>query len=625
LKENRQLSINYFGASDIGLVRTENQDCFGKFPNDNSNMYQPKGVLFVVADGMGGHSGGKEASQTAVDVVSKEYYSFSSEVISSALLYAFKTANFKINRSSQDSLQFRKKGTTCSALVIENDKAHIAHVGDSKIYKISDGNIIQFTNDHTEVGEMVRKKILSEEEAKNHPSKSVLIRAMGIEADLEVDLIENILITGGDSFVLCSDGLAKVSPEEIKQIVLDNSEETACKKLIALANERGGHDNVTVQVVKIISNDIEVVPQGKTVVKNNNNKLYIIFISIVVITLIALLGLVFQKEIMSLFSKKSNTEVDKTLIEDNVISTDDSEMMLVKADEFLQEGNLDSALVLYNLILIQNPLHVSALNGKEQVITKYILLGNEALTGNRTDDALLNFKKAFALEPNDKELYNKIMAIQKTDQTTVKDNKKPLENKNQQKVQNNNQSIQESNNESLLSFSSINLNEWDHSGMTEHDFKSKGKGFLFLNTNKSKKLIYKQPMEDIDINVNLRFDDHPNSKAGVIVGYNKAEHDGIEYYYLFSVNSAGNYSLLRIMDGKDDILVTGKQNLDTSKKVFYLKIKCLGPWIMLYNDNKLLESYLSSDFISGRFGLYADSNSQVEFEDLIINSAFEKK
>jgi len=625
LKEEKQLSINYFGASDIGLVRTENQDCFGKFPKDNLNIYQRKGVLFIVADGMGGHSDGKEASQTAVDVVSREYYSFASEVIASALLYAFKTANFKINQSSQESLQFRKKGTTCSALVLENDKAHIAHVGDSKIYKISDGNVIQFTNDHTEVGEMVRKKIISEEEAKNHPSKSVLIRAMGIESDLEVELIENILITNGDCFVLCSDGLAKVTPEEIKQIVLSNSEEEACKKLISLANERGGHDNVTVQVIKISGKNVEEIAQSKPDANRNNNKLYLIFILIVIITLIALFGLVYQKDIMRLFSNKPVNTIDSTLNEEEVSIPESSEQILTKADEYLQEGELDSALVLYNLILSENPLHVSALNGKEQVLAKYIQIGNQLLAANKVDEALFNYKKAFALDPEDKELNNKILAIQKNDQNPLPENKKRSEIKNKQTIQDNSQPIEESNNKLLLSFTSINFSEWDSFGLTENDVKSKGKAVVFLNSNKSKKIIYKNLMEDIDINVEVRFDEHSSSKAGIIVGYSKSEQEGYENFYIFLVANTGSYSLVRMNNGKEEILITGKQVLDASKNVFYLKVKCLGPWIMLYNYGKLLESYLGNDFINGRFGLCADPNVHVEFDGLIINSAFEKK
>ncbi|MDY0083394.1 MAG: protein phosphatase 2C domain-containing protein [Ignavibacteriaceae bacterium] len=626
MKEKQQLSIKYFGASDIGLVRTENQDSFGKFPKDDLSMYQPKGILFMVADGMGGHIGGKEASQTAVEVVGNEYFSFDSEVISSALLYAFKKANYKINQTSQDAIQFRKKGTTCSALVIENDKAHIAHVGDSKIYKISDDNIIQLTNDHTEVGEMVRKKIITEQEAKNHPSKSVLIRAMGIETDIEVDLIENIILSSGDCFVLCSDGLSNVLPEEIKNIVLNNAEEAACKKLISLANERGGNDNVTVLVIKIVDeNSEENLIKPAPVVKKKKSWLPITVLLLVII-LIAVFVLIYQKEIINLFSKKNAAAVDSTIMKEEVITPDNTNALLTEADILLSEGKPDSAMIFYDLILNQNPLHIGALNGKEKVILKYIQNGNELLAANKNDEALLNFRKAFSLDPNDKELNNKIMVIEKSEnKNQVKERKNPGVNKEEQKKLSDNQTTTKNNNEKEVIFANFNLNDWEKSGLSSGDFKDSGNGLIFQTTNKSKKIIYKYAMEDIDLNVDVRFDDHSNENAGVIIGYSKDENNGNENYYLFLLNNSRSYSLIKVKNNNEEIIAAGKQISDTGKKVFQIKVKCLGPWIMLYNDNKLLESYLSNDFIKGKFGFFADSNAEVEFSNLVINSAFEKK
>lgn len=627
MKDKKQLSISYFGATDIGLVRTENQDSFGKFPEDNSNMYQPKGVLFIIADGMGGHTGGKEASQVAVDVVSREYYSFSSEVITSALLYAYKTANLKINQSSVDSPQFRKKGTTCSALVIEYDKAHIAHVGDSKIYKITDGNIIQLTNDHTEVSEMLRKKILSEEEAKNHPSKSVLVRAMGIEADVEVDLIENISINSGDCFVLCSDGLGKVNAEEIKQIVLSNSEEDACKQLISLANERGGHDNVTVEVIKIVGEKTETILPNKSTTKKSNNKWNLVLLLISIIILMAVFGLVYQRAILNFFSAKPNTGIDTTttLINEAIIAPDISETLLTEANRCLSEGKLDSAMVLYNLILNDNPLHVSALNGKEQVILNYIKNGNQLIIHNKVDEALLAYKMAFALNPENKELANKIISIQKEGQNSSTEVKKTTDNNSKQKVEITNQKTSDSKTDvGGLTFSSLDLAEWDATGLSEDDYKYQDNKFIFLKTNKSKKLIYKQPMEDIDVSFKLRIDGPAYYKAGIIVGYNRLENEGSENYYLFTVDNSGNYTLLKFKNGNEDVLVSGRNQIDINKKTLNLKIKCLGPWIMLYNDNKLLKSYFNDGFVKGRIGLFSDSNLQVEFGDFTIGSAFEK-
>ncbi|MEO8231374.1 MAG: PP2C family serine/threonine-protein phosphatase [Ignavibacteriota bacterium] len=625
MKDKKQLSISYFGATDIGLVRTENQDSFGKFPEDNTNMYQPKGVLFILADGMGGHTGGKEASQVAVRVVSREYFSFSSDVITSALLYAYKTANLKINQSSQDSPQFSKKGTTCSALVLENDKAHIAHVGDSKIYKITDGNIIQQTNDHTEVGEMLRKKILSEEEAKNHPSKSVLVRAMGIEADVEVDLIENISINSGDCFVLCSDGLGKVNTEEIKQIVLNNSEEDACKQLISLANERGGHDNVTVEVIKIVGEKTENILPYKPKTKESNNKWYLVLLLISIIILMAVLGLGYQREILNFFSAKHNNSIDSTLINENIIAPDVSETLFIDANRYLSEGKLDSAMVLYNLILNDNPLHVSALNGKEQVILKYIQNGNQLTIDHKVDEALLAYKMALALNPENKDLAIKIISIQKGGRNITTEVKKTTDNNNKQKVQITDQQISDSKSDAgSLTFSSMDLAEWDATGLSSEDYKYQDNKFVFLKTYKPKKLIYKQPMEDIDVSCELRIDGSANHKAGIIVGYNRLENEGNENYYLFAVDNSGNYKLLNFQNGNEDVLVSGRNQIDINKKVFNLKIKCLGPWIMLYNDNKLLKSYFNDGFVKGRIGLFSDSNLQVEFDNLTIGSAFEE-
>jgi tetratricopeptide (TPR) repeat protein len=380
-----------------------------------------------------------------------------------------------------------------------------------------------------------------------------------------------------------------------------------------------------VQVIKIIGSNVEEIAQSKPDVKHNNIKLYFTFILIIIITLIALFGLVYQKEIMRFFSAKPINTIDSTLIAEEVSIPESSEQILTKADEYLQVGELDSALVLYNLILSENPLHVSALNGKEQVLAKYIQIGNQLLAANKVDEALFSYKKAFALDPNDRELNNKILAIQKNDLNPLPENKKRSEIKNKQTIQDNIQPIEESNNKLILSFTSINFSEWDSFGLTENDIKSKGKEVVFLSSNKPKKIIYKNLMEDIDINVEARFDEHSSSKAGIIAGYSKSEQEGYENFYLFLVANTGSYSLVRMKNGKEEILITGKQILDTSKKVFYLKIKCLGPWIMLYNDGKLLESYLGNDFINGRFGLYADPNVHVEFDGLIINSAFEKK
>ena len=514
-------------------------------------------------------------------------------------------------------------------MVLENDCAHIAHVGDSRIYKIADGNIIQFTNDHTEVGEMFRKGILNEEEAKNHPSKSVLVRAMGIEADIEVDLIENIAISNGDSFVLCSDGLAKVGTEEIKMIVLNNSAEVACKKLISLANESGGKDNVTVQVIKIISDQAADVPEYKPIIKKSKSKWLLITLLVLLLAAIVILGIMYQKNIWNFFSASPGSEIDTTAVVQVNTKVDVIESILLDANNYLTVGNLDSALALYQLILNENPLHVGALSGIESVELKYIKIGNEEVSKNKNDEALLFFKKAFALNPNNKDVATKIISLQEDIKVSRLEDERKNETVNKESTKEKSQQLSDSKNNpggtKQSYISAINSSEWKSNGLSEKDYTLNESGFTFFNTSKSKKIIYNHQLVDIDVEVELRFDENSaNNKAGIILGYTLSENNNIESYYLFTVDNSGSFSLLKIYNDKEEVLISAKRSADLKKKNLVLKVKCLGPWIMLYTDNKLLESYLNADFIKGKIGLFSQHNTHAEFTDLNISSAFEK-
>ena len=249
-KEHEPAS-EYACLSDKGLHRSVNQDSFGVFPEKYFPSLCPKGQLFLVADGMGGHIAGRKASEMAINIVQESYFADADEDIPKSLIKAYKSANSQIFQESSDSVLDQKMGTTCTALVLSEDRGYIAHVGDSRIYHISKKKIEQLTNDHTEIAEMVRQDILTRDEADTHPERSVLSRALGIESDVEIDIREDIPLQSHEYFVLCTDGLAKVSPEEIRRIVLSNPPEESCKLLVELANQRGGSDNVTVQVVRI--------------------------------------------------------------------------------------------------------------------------------------------------------------------------------------------------------------------------------------------------------------------------------------------------------------------------------------------------------------------------------------
>ena len=243
----------FASLTDKGLRRSANEDSYGVFPRRSVESLGPKGRLFIVADGMGGLIDGRAASETAINIVHQVYFANESEEISKSLRQAFTSANHQIFKMVEDCEPDLKMGTTCTALVLAGKYAHIAHVGDSRIYRIRDNWIEQLTQDHTEVAEMMYHDILTREEAQSHPERSVLDRAVGVEAQVEVDVQTDILLRHGDYFVLCSDGLAKITLDEIQDIVLSRTPQEACHALIKLANHRGGEDNITVQVVKIES------------------------------------------------------------------------------------------------------------------------------------------------------------------------------------------------------------------------------------------------------------------------------------------------------------------------------------------------------------------------------------
>ena len=416
MSEKEKLTFSYYGNSDIGLIRIENQDSFGKFPPDDSNLYSNKGQLFIVADGMGGHVGGKEASSIAVDTIHDVYFSCSSELLSS-LKEAIEKANSNIYRKSENSDKLRGMGTTCTVLVIKEDKGLIAHVGDSRIYMIennSAGKIEQLTEDHTKVHEMVKEGILTEKEAEVYPSKSVLMRALGVEKKVNVDF-KHISIKKGQSFILCSDGLAGVAKDEILQIVAGNSPEESCNTLIKMANERGGKDNVTVLVIKIGSNNSPSF--NDTTLISRKRKNYILPVLAVLFFLIIIaIGIQYRNYITRLFQKTDSGEIvkDKPVVQPddkriNEKKTDSFNELQSQADKLYEDGKMEDALVIYNKILDSEPMHLGALQGINNIASDFISKGEKSRNESRFDEAVKFYKKALYIQPSNDKLKKLIL------------------------------------------------------------------------------------------------------------------------------------------------------------------------------------------------------------------------
>jgi len=238
------MELRAAAATDVGRRRRNNEDAFA--------VAREHG-LFLVADGMGGHTAGQVASETAArEVLAAILESAANGTSPSERLRAAVTAsNDAIFQMAKRKPELSGMGTTLVTLLSVGDRAALAHVGDSRAYLVRRGRIRQLTDDHSLVGELQRRGELTADAAQRHPHRHVLTRALGVRRGVEPDLAE-LSLAPGDVFVLCTDGLTThVKDEEIaERVESENDEQIAAKALVDLANERGGEDNVTVVVVR---------------------------------------------------------------------------------------------------------------------------------------------------------------------------------------------------------------------------------------------------------------------------------------------------------------------------------------------------------------------------------------
>lgn len=249
--------MKVWGSTDVGKVREINEDNYC-IMNEGLEMY-------MVADGMGGHNGGEVASSIAIDIIREhiiKYISGESEDleeqgIKGILFEAFNRANKEILSRGEVDEECDGMGTTATLVLRVKDQLYIGHIGDSRAYLIRKGQIRQITQDHSLVAELVRQGSISEREAMKHPQKNIITRALGTDENIKVDIF-NTDIQDEDILVLCTDGLSNfVDKYEIEKIVLETEDcQECCRELVALANQRGGFDNITVIVIKN-NNEVE--------------------------------------------------------------------------------------------------------------------------------------------------------------------------------------------------------------------------------------------------------------------------------------------------------------------------------------------------------------------------------
>ncbi len=245
--------VEVSGQTDIGCQRENNEDSFGYWEPEDNEQFLRKGRLAIVADGMGGYEGGQEASHLAVETVSSYYRDRNGGDPQQILNEAMHAAHERVREHGFAHPKLRGMGTTCTAIVLVGHALHYAHVGDTRLYLVRSGQITQITRDHSYVGRLVESGVISREEAEKHPQRNILTAALGTSADLIMDSPEHPeALQAEDVLVVCSDGLwGQVQDAEILAAVMNKSPEDAGRELIELARERGGPDNITVQILRV--------------------------------------------------------------------------------------------------------------------------------------------------------------------------------------------------------------------------------------------------------------------------------------------------------------------------------------------------------------------------------------
>ena len=253
------LEVRACGLSDVGRSRRHNEDSF---------EIDAAAGLFVVADGMGGHGHGEVASRLAVEAVVRsvresleaegpatgDWRSRERQLREKVLRAAFIEAQGSIMRATREDRSLTGMGTTAVCCLLGDDRVSVAHVGDSRVYKLRNDRLNLLTEDHTWVNEQVQAGVLAPDEARFHPLKSVVTRALGAENGNEVDLLD-LQLQGGDLLLLCSDGLTTMLDDEriVEILRVGQSPEDTCRLLVHAANDEGGLDNITVVVIAVDS------------------------------------------------------------------------------------------------------------------------------------------------------------------------------------------------------------------------------------------------------------------------------------------------------------------------------------------------------------------------------------
>lgn len=256
------LNVLFAAKTDLGRVRENNEDKFDWWEPDDPALLANRGRLYAIADGMGGHAAGQIASEMALKSFAQAYYGGVNGSVEDALTRAISQANAMIYDTARAIPSRAGMGCTLAAVAIVDSDAVVGWAGDSRAYLIRAGTATQMTRDHSLVEEHVQMGLLTREEAAHHPRRNIITRSLGPEATVVPEVVRYPILPG-DALLICSDGLTGVVADgEIAELAVASPPSLACGELIGVANSRGGPDNVTVAILRILGESPPNQPTG---------------------------------------------------------------------------------------------------------------------------------------------------------------------------------------------------------------------------------------------------------------------------------------------------------------------------------------------------------------------------
>lgn len=626
---NEKIKIDYAILSNQGLKRKVNNDSYGKYPEEHSNLASQKGQLFIVADSKSGNPGGRDAGKMSVRIVKENYFTYPSDDITFCLQRAFDTANRQIYQYAQANNLHRKIGATCSALALTDKFAYIAHVGDCRIFRVSVRKIEQLTMDHTRV---VEKMVpTSGKPGGKLVRKPVLARALGVRLGIKVDTVGRVPVDRDEYFVLCSDGMRNVSEEEIQTIVLSSSPRQACRKLVDLVRQRGGRDDTTVQVIKVY-NHFQEVPAIETYAhisefsnQWSNWPIYFM-LGFLVMTLIFLL-----RE----SSFKFNDATEFRAINASAISYAEMpseaiiERRLADARLHLEQSHWNQALIHLNAVLRMDPQQPEALKGVDQIAGSRKAKGDEFYRAKDWVNAQKYYRRVLQLQPDNTDIKELIV---RCDRMIARERSRAARNgARQMSREASKKMVSEASQSSLRQkdIEGIYHSHWSVMSLKENeDFRILNKNITFKDNLMVKKAFHYEIYDGVEVEAVADVQGPKKGKFGIIFGHETTGTQPYKNFLLFYVNGYGEYSLVEVRGRNVRTLVVENIRPDIFNHYdkVHLKVKSFGKLILLYANGELLKMIPVNRARKGGVGLYSDPKINVEFSNFKISPAiYEQK